>query len=250
MIPNMPTIGVRFDTAKMNAATHAADAWEAFWRAVDPAAIAGALLFDGGVADNVFCIAVQSIDGDVLEGVEQAVSASMECRSICAAPMFAKGDAIASEPLNSVGSVDAAGGLVGEGSVAHSALLAARPEKALTKPAAPPGARPASQLAKGFAKRATTIGSHAARAALSGGMPGKPAAASERGASTTVRKSSLGKTILAVVVAIIVLALIALMIWGPKPGEAPVEKAAPVGDEALPPPAAEKADAPDGDASA
>ena len=269
MLPNVPTIGVRFDTARMNAASHAADAWKAFWRAVDPAAIAGALLFDGDVAGGVFCIAVQSMGAGVLEAVEGAVAASEECRNLCAVPMFVKGEDVASEPLKSAGNVDAGGGLVGEPGVAHSALLAARPEKATVipappaaaKPSAPPGAKPASQLARGFARRSTTIGSHAARAALTGDMFGGPAAAPKAKSGAAAKKSSLGKTVLAVVVAIVVLALIALMIWDPKPGEAPlegvkrpgpetqVEKAAPVGDEALPSPAAEKADAPDEGAS-
>ncbi len=61
MIPNMPTIGVRFDAGKMNALSRAEDAWKAFCRVLDPASLVGCLLFDGDVAGNVFCIAVQSL---------------------------------------------------------------------------------------------------------------------------------------------------------------------------------------------
>ena len=111
MIPNMPSIGVRFDIGKMNAATHAEDAWKAFWQAVDPAAITGSLLFDGDVAGGVFCIAVQSMDTAALQAVEEAVSASDGCKTISADPMIGKGEEVMKESLSMAGNVDSAGGL-------------------------------------------------------------------------------------------------------------------------------------------
>ena len=231
MIPNMPSVGIRFDIGKMNAASHAADAWKAFWQAVDPAVITGSLLFDGDVAGDVFCIAVQSMDTAALAAVEDAVSASDECKGICADPMIAKGEDATKDPLSMAGNVDSTGNLVGEPGVALSALTAARPQKGAAQPeeagagpAPPPGAQPVSQLRRGFPARATTIGSHAARAALSGGTFGQTASSAPKTSAVATKKSSVGKTILTIVVAIVVLGLIVFMIFGPEPpGERPLE---------------------------
>ena len=99
MIPNMPTVGVRFDIGKMDAGSHAVDAWQAFWQAVDPVTIRGSLLFDGDADGNVFWIVVQNMDGGLVKHTEAAVSACDDVRKVCAEPLLAKGAEATSQQL-------------------------------------------------------------------------------------------------------------------------------------------------------
>ena len=101
--------------------------------------------------------------------------------------MIAKGEDAAKDPLSIAGNIDSDGNLVGEPGVSLSALTAARPGKGVAQPqgagagsALPPGSLPASGLRRGFAARATTIGSHAARAALSAGTFGQTASSAPK----------------------------------------------------------------------
>jgi hypothetical protein len=219
MIPNMPTVGVRFDIGKLDADSHAVHAWKAFWQAVDPVTIRGSLLFDGDVDGNVFCIAVQNIDGALVKHIEATVSACSDVSQVCAEPLLAKGAEATSQQLEAAGSIDTGGSLTGNTGAARSALVEVRPDRAAAKPAPPAGAKPVSQLSRGFA-RSTTIGSHAARAALTGGggFGGAPVRASTK-AGVANRKTSLGKMLLVVVVVVLVAALVAAMIFAPAPEE-------------------------------
>lgn len=157
MIPNMPTLGIRFDIGKIRSGYYGADCWRVFWRVVDPQVIREAVLFEGDTtatlnrSENAFCIAIQSMDGSILKTVKDSLSASEEFKRVCASQMFVEGVSVTAEPLVEAGRIDYDGNLVGDAGASRSALGAIRRERQAAyqapEPAATvvPRAKPASK---------------------------------------------------------------------------------------------------------
>ncbi len=140
MIPNIPTIGIRFDIDKVNRGNYGYACWNIFWQAIDPSQIIGATLYNGDTEatlnsrENVFCLAVQSYDSGIIERVKTGLSGSEEFRKVAANPMFVEGSKCWNEPLPEEGSVDSEGNLAGNGMAARSALGALRKERRASNP--------------------------------------------------------------------------------------------------------------------
>lgn len=132
MIPAFPALGIRFDIEKAGGGAYGFECWKVFWRAVDPASLRVALLFEGdtaatlGGSENVFCIVVQA-DDDVLRDVRTALEQSDEYQRMTASPMFVEGDAVLGEPLPPAGRLDGMGNLT-EGMWSEAGLKAVREE--------------------------------------------------------------------------------------------------------------------------
>lgn len=117
MIPGMPALGVRFDIDDVEDGAYGKACWKIFWQIVTPESLGTVLLFEGDSvgtpgSENVYCLAVQSFDGRVLETVKEALAASPAYHEVSATPMFVEGDACLREPLVEAGKVTAAGLLV------------------------------------------------------------------------------------------------------------------------------------------
>jgi len=126
MIPNMAALGIRFDIDKIESGTYGFECWKVFWRSIDIKKISSALLFEGDTAatpdsENVFCIAIQSINANILRAIREALEQSAEFQKVAASPKFVEGNAVVGEPLPDAGRVNAAGNLIG-GFWARSAL--------------------------------------------------------------------------------------------------------------------------------
>ncbi|MCK5163114.1 MAG: HEAT repeat domain-containing protein [Desulfobacula sp.] len=138
MIPNMPTIGVRFDIEKAGGSYYGLTCWKVFWQAINPEEIGVASLYAGDTAttlngrENVFCIAVQSLDSGATEKVKAALAQSEAFNRVCANPMFVEGTSCAAEPLQDAGRIDAEENLVGNDGASRSALGVIKKERATT----------------------------------------------------------------------------------------------------------------------
>jgi hypothetical protein len=162
MVPSMATVGVRFDIEKVNAGFYGSVCWQIFWRAILPEDLGPALLYEGDTSatldgrENVFCIAVQSMDSGVTAKVKGALQRSEDFRKVCAEPMFAENQACVGEPLPDAGRIDATGNLVGQAGTSRSALGTVRREKgAAAQTAAPAG--PAAQRTKPASPRTAEL---------------------------------------------------------------------------------------------
>ena len=142
MIPNMPTIGVRFDIEKAGGGYYGATCWKILWQAINPEDIGVASLYEGDTAatldgrENVFCIAVQTLDSGALAKIKAALTQSEAFKGVCASPMFVEGSSCATEPLPDAGRIDAEGNLVGDAGASRSSLGAVKKERAATSQAA------------------------------------------------------------------------------------------------------------------
>ena len=156
MIPNMPTIGVRFDIEKAGGGYYGFACWKIVWQAINPEEIGVASLYEGDTAatlngqENVFCIGIQSLDSGAIVKIKSALSQSEAFKRVCASPMFVEGSSCAAEPLSEAGRIDAGGNLVGDAGASRSALGAAKKERATVTEAAaevpiPERAKPASE---------------------------------------------------------------------------------------------------------
>lgn len=134
MIPNMPTLGIRFDIGKIESADYGTECWKAFWRAVDIQKLAGSVLFEGDTLatlhgrENVYCIAVQSGDRTSLDHVRAALEQDTGFQKLAAAPKLVEDSGVIGEPLPEAGRVDGTGNLVG-GFNSRSALAVVQREK-------------------------------------------------------------------------------------------------------------------------
>ena len=126
-----PALGIRFDIDKVDSADYGTACWKVFWRAVDTARLAGATLYEGdsaatlGGRENVYCLAVQTVDGANLAAIRAALEADPGYLQVAAQPKFIEVAALAREPLPEAGQVDASGALSG-GYNARYALEAVR----------------------------------------------------------------------------------------------------------------------------
>jgi sugar lactone lactonase YvrE len=126
-----PALGIRFDIDKVDSADYGTACWKVFWRAVDTARLAGATLYEGdsaatlGGRENVYCLALQTIDGANLSAIRAALESDPGYLQVAAQPKFIEVAALAREPLPEAGQVDASGALSG-GYNARYALEAVR----------------------------------------------------------------------------------------------------------------------------
>jgi hypothetical protein len=158
MLLGLPAIGVRFDIDRLGGGYYGFACWRIFWRAIDPSALAGVFLYEGETAatlggqERVFCLAIQSADGAVIDRLRRALAASEEFQAVCAAPMFVEGPPCVKERLPDAGRVDVSGDLVGGAGASRSALAAVREEHEAAA-AAPPQALPAAPRPKPASER-------------------------------------------------------------------------------------------------
>ncbi len=156
MIPNMPTIGIRFDIEKAGGSYYGFACWKVFWQAITPQEIGVASLCEGDTAatlngrENVFCIAVQSLDSRATAKIKAALTQSEAFNRVCANPKFVEGSSCAAEPLPDAGRIDAEGNLVGDAGASRSALGAVKKERMTASEVAeearvPERAKPASE---------------------------------------------------------------------------------------------------------
>lgn len=135
MIPNMPTVGVRFDIEKAGGGYYGFICWKVFWQAINPEEIGVASLYEGDTAatlndrENVFCLAVQSLDSGAIAKIKTALTRSDAFKQVCANPMFVEGSSCVAEPLPDAGRIDAEGNLVGNAGASRSALGAVKKER-------------------------------------------------------------------------------------------------------------------------
>ncbi|MEJ2549106.1 MAG: hypothetical protein P8Y98_00305 [Anaerolineales bacterium] len=131
MMPNMPTLGIRFEIDKIESADYGTASWKIFWKAVDVSKLGGCVLFEGDTraslngTENVYCLAIQSRDEKILDEIRSVLGESVDYRALAASPNFIEGNTVISEPLPEAGRVDLAGNLTG-GYNARSALDAVR----------------------------------------------------------------------------------------------------------------------------
>jgi hypothetical protein len=156
MIPNMPTIGVRFDIDKAGGGYYGFACWKILWQGINPDEIRIASLYEGDTAatlngqERVFCIAIQSLDSEAIAKIKAALSQNDAFKLVCANPIFVEGSSCSTEPLVDAGRIDAEGNLVGVAGASRSALGAVKKERTKPSEAAeefpiPERAKPASE---------------------------------------------------------------------------------------------------------
>ncbi|MGA2514742.1 MAG: hypothetical protein ABSG37_14180 [Candidatus Limnocylindrales bacterium] len=161
MIPNMPTIGIRFDIEKAGGGYYGFACWRVFWQTLNPEDIGVASLYEGDTAatisgrENVFCIAVQSFDSGAIAEIETALTRSEAFKCVCATPMFVEGPSCVAEPLPDAGRIDAEGNLVGDAGASRSALGAVKKER--TTASGVGGQAPIPERAKPASERTRTL---------------------------------------------------------------------------------------------
>jgi len=127
MILNMPTIGVRFDIEKAGGGYYGFTCWKVFWQAINPEEVGVASLYEGDTAatlndrEDVFCIAVQSLDSGAIAKIKTALTENEGFKRVCANPMFVEGSSCSAEPLPDAGRIDADGNIVGDAWASRSA---------------------------------------------------------------------------------------------------------------------------------
>lgn len=145
-LPGMTAIGVRFSIDEIervyDTAGYGSACWEVFWRAVDIHKLAGTMLFEGDTAatlsgrENVYCLGVQSVDGNVAGLIRLALSSSTAFAEVAASPPLIDGAALNGEPLPEAGTVSATGELLGSAYNSRPGLE--RAQAAAPAPAPPP----------------------------------------------------------------------------------------------------------------
>lgn len=135
MMPNMPALGIRFNINDVGSGFYGIECWKVFWRAVDIQKLSGVLLFDGDTdatlcgREYVYCIAVQSNQQTVLDGIRASLEKNIEYGNIAASPKFVYDDYVVVEPLVFSGTIDSEGNISGVKSLPHIALDAIKKEQ-------------------------------------------------------------------------------------------------------------------------
>lgn len=120
MIPSLPVLGIRLDIDKLDSGAYGVAAWKVLWRAIIPSRLTGSLLFEGDTsatlqgAENVFVIAIQNVDEDVLSEVRAALESDPVFATVAGRPRFVVSTAAYEEPLVDAGRVEANGELSGK----------------------------------------------------------------------------------------------------------------------------------------
>lgn len=127
-LPNLPTLGIRFDITKFDSASYGIECWKIFWRCAGTKLLRVALLYEGDTSvtlngdESVFCIAVQTMDPHMLDLVRQSFLQSQEFQKTKASPEFIEHPLAQREPLPEAGRIDALGNLTGDAYNARIAL--------------------------------------------------------------------------------------------------------------------------------
>ena len=135
MLSGMPTLGIRFDIEKAGGGYYGMTCWEVFWRVVDVKKLAGALLCEGDTnatlqdKENVYCLAIQSTNANILREIRAALESSPEFNKVASSPRFIENEQVWREPLPDRGRVDASGSLVGREYTPYAALNAVQEEQ-------------------------------------------------------------------------------------------------------------------------
>jgi hypothetical protein len=138
-VSNPLMIGIRFDIGKAGEGYYGLTCWSVFWRAIHPADLGPASLFDGDTAatlrreENVFCIVVQDLQPEAVRAIKGALDRQTEFKRLCANPMFVEGAACGTEVLSEVGAIDSAGNLSGRAGASRSAFEAVSKAGSLAK---------------------------------------------------------------------------------------------------------------------
>lgn len=112
-------IGVRFDIGKIDSGGYGEECWKVFWRAVDPAIVAGTQLLDGDTNDtpdreNVYCLGIKWMTGFGRgDDVRNALELSEHYLKVASNPKFINSMQVSREPLVMDGRVDQSGRIVG-----------------------------------------------------------------------------------------------------------------------------------------
>lgn len=145
------TVGVRFDIDKLDSGFYGKKAWKIIWQEFEPLELRKSLLFEGDTlatpqGENVFCIAIQRLDPDLIEKVQSALSQNPEFKAVAATPAFVEGhDCLAGLP--SAGQIDGSGELVGQdAAIARMALGEVRLERRESASAPPDPLEKASRI--------------------------------------------------------------------------------------------------------
>ena len=134
MIPGMPALGIRFDISKLEG--YGQECWEIFLRCTAPLRLRSVLLFHGDTSgtlsdrENVFCIAIQSVDKNIIAEIKAHVSKCEEFKKVCAIPNLVEDQECTSEPLPEAGRINNTGNLEkGAAFVLQDALKAVQGQK-------------------------------------------------------------------------------------------------------------------------
>lgn len=112
------SVGVRFAIDRIESGAYGSECWKVFWGEIEPPELKGAFLFEGdtpgtlGGQENVFCIAVQMTDRNLLGRLRTALEGSEAFGRIAATPPFVEGPH-ATECLCGAGQVGRDGSIIG-----------------------------------------------------------------------------------------------------------------------------------------
>jgi hypothetical protein len=132
MMPDLPTLGIRFDVDRIGDSSYGIACWKIFWQVVNPVELAGADLYEGDTAasmagnENVFCIAIQSTSQGALGAIRAALANHGAFNAVCSPPRFLDREECRNEPLVRAGSISAIGDIIGEAWNARPGLASAR----------------------------------------------------------------------------------------------------------------------------
>jgi hypothetical protein len=120
---NQPTIGICFDTGKIDPGKSGLKCWEILWWAVEPQRIAGSLLFEGRIleSENVYFLAIQNNEAWRLEHVLETLEKDAGFLKVGASPRFYQGEHVFRQRIVGAGQVDLAGNIIG---ISYNARLA------------------------------------------------------------------------------------------------------------------------------
>lgn len=115
MISGMPALGIPFDISKLEG--YGQECWGIFLRCTVPLRLRSVLLFHGDTSrtlsdrENVFCIAIHSVDKDIIDEIKTHVSKCEEFKKVYAIPNFVEDQDCTLEPLPEAGRINNMGNL-------------------------------------------------------------------------------------------------------------------------------------------
>ena len=119
---DMPTLGILFDIDKIekhdDSGNYLVGAWKVLWKSVDVNNLrewSGALLYECDTDGNErgCCIAIQSMDESLLNGIRESLSRSQGYQQVADTPMFLENDRARAQPLMDAGMIDYSGNVTG-----------------------------------------------------------------------------------------------------------------------------------------
>ena len=137
MLPKLPTLVIRFNASLIGSASYGFECWKVFWEIFQPGMLQSTLLFEGDSEktldglENVFCIAVQSLNQSLLDKVKADLENNPIYQNVKATPAFLEGPLAIREPLAEAGRIDAQGKIAKEGYHLTQALQAVQKKTSL-----------------------------------------------------------------------------------------------------------------------